>query len=416
MHKAKQFAISESVVRVAFEKVKANKGAAGVDEQSIAEFEENLEANLYKIWNRMSSGSYFPPPVRCVEIPKASGGIRTLGVPTVADRVAQMVVKMYLEPEIEPKFHPDSYGYRPNKSALDAVAQATKRCHHKWWVIDLDIKGFFDALDHSLLMKMVKTHTQCRWILLYIERWLKAPLQLEDKTLVARDCGSPQGSVISPLLANIYLHHVFDMWMVKSCPKVEFERYADDIVVHCNEGQTKNVLSAIAYRLKLFKLELHPAKTKIVFCKQADRPGNYPITAFDFLGFTFRSRGMRDKDGGTFLGFGPAISDSAAKEIRRTIRGWHLHRRTFTTLDELARTINATVRGWINYYGRFYKSRLSRTIAGINYFLVKWAMRKYKKRSCQPERTREWLRAIAERNPTLFAHWKFGIMPGICCR
>ena len=414
MHKAKQFAISESVVRAAFEKVKTNKGTAGVDEQTIAEFEENLEANLYKIWNRMSSGSYFPPPVRSVEIPKASGGTRTLGVPTVADRVAQMVVKMYLEPEVEPKFHPDSYGYRPNKSAHDAVAQATKRCHQKWWVIDLDIKAFFDSLDHSLMMKMVKLHTQSRWILLYIERWLKAPLQLEDGTLVARDRGSPQGSVISPLLANIYLHHAFDLWMVKNCPKVNFERYADDIVVHCYEAQAENVLSAITYRLKLFKLDLHPTKTKIVFCKQANRSGNCANTAFDFLGFTFRPRGMRDRNGGTYLGFGPAISDSAAKEIRRTIRGWQLHRRTFTSLEELAGTINATVRGWINYYGRFYKSRLYRTLAGINYFLVKWAMRKYKKRRCQPKRTREWLKAIAERNPTMFAHWKFGIMPGIC--
>lgn len=294
MHKAKQFAISESVVRAAFEKVKANKGAAGVDEQSVEDFEQNLEANLYKIWNRMSSGTYFPPPVKSVEIPKASGGTRRLGVPTVADRVAQMVVKMYLEPEVEPKFHPDSYGYRPRKSALDAVAKATERCHQKWWVIDLDIKGFFDSLDHAILMRMVRTHTTCRWILLYIERWLKAPLQLEDGTLVARDRGSPQGSVISPLLANIYLHHAFDMWMVKYCPKVKFERYADDIVAHCYEGQTKNVLSAIAYRLKLFKLELHPEKTKIVYCKQADRPGTYPNMAFDFLGFTFRARGMRN--------------------------------------------------------------------------------------------------------------------------
>lgn len=292
MNKAKQFAISESIVLAAFEKVKANKGAAGVDEQSIEQFEQNLEANLYRIWNRMSSGTYFPPPVKSVEIPKSSGGIRTLGVPTVADRVAQMVVKMYLEPEVEPKFHPDSYGYRPNKSAHDAVAKAAERCHQKWWVIDLDIKSFFDSLDHELMMKMVRLHTNCRWILLYIERWLKAPLQREDGTLVARDRGSPQGSVISPLLANIYLHHAFDTWMVKNCPRVNFERYADDIVVHCYEGQTRNVLSDITWRLKQFKLEVHPEKTKSVFCKQADRPGDYPNTAFDFLGFTFRPRGM----------------------------------------------------------------------------------------------------------------------------
>lgn len=411
MHRAKQFVISESVVRAAFERVKANKGAAGVDEQSVEQFEQNLESNLYKIWNRMSSGTYFPPPVKGVEIPKSSGGIRTLGVPTVADRVAQMVVKLYLEPEVEPEFHPDSYGYRPNKSAHDAVAKATERCHHKWWVIDLDIKSFFDSLDHELMMKMVRLHTNSRWILLYIERWLKAPLQREDGTLVARDRGSPQGSVISPLLANIYLHHAFDKWMEKYCPKVNFERYADDIVVHCYEGQTRNVLSAITYRLRQFKLDVHPDKTKIVYCKQADRPGNYPDTAFDFLGFTFRPRGMRSKDGKLFLGFGPAISDQAAREIRQTIRKWELHKRVGTSLEELARTINATVRGWINYYGRFYRSRLYRSLAGINRFLIKWAMWKYKRRRKQPKQTRAWLIEIAERNPNMFAHWAFGVKP-----
>lgn len=411
MHRAKQFVISESVVRAAFERVKANKGAAGIDEQSVEQFEQNLESNLYKIWNRMSSGTYFPPPVKGVEIPKSSGGIRTLGVPTVADRVAQMVVKLYLEPEVEPEFHPDSYGYRPNKSAHDAVAKATERCHQKWWVIDLDIKSFFDSLDHELMMKMVRLHTNSRWILLYIERWLKAPLQREDGTLVARDRGSPQGSVISPLLANIYLHHAFDKWMEKYCPKVNFERYADDIVVHCYEGQTRNVLSAITYRLRQFKLDVHPDKTKIVYCKQADRPGNYPDTAFDFLGFTFRPRGMRSKDGKLFLGFGPAISDQAAREIRQTIRKWELHKRVGTSLEELARTINATVRGWINYYGRFYRSRLYRSLAGINRFLIKWAMWKYKRRRKQPKQTRAWLIEIAERNPNMFAHWAFGVKP-----
>jgi len=411
MHKAKQFAISESVVRVAFEKVKANKGAAGIDRQTVENFEEDLDANLYKIWNRMSSGTYFPPPVKSVEIPKSSGGTRTLGVPTVADRVAQMVVKIYLEPEVELKFHPDSYGYRPNKSALDAVAKATERCHHRWWVVDLDIKAFFDSLDHEILMNMVKAHTTCRWILLYIERWLKAPLQLEDGTQVARDRGSPQGSVISPLLANIYLHHAFDMWMVKTFPRVTFERYADDIVVHCTESQAQRVLADITWRLGLFKLELHPEKTKIVYCKQADRPGTFPNMAFDFLGFTFRARGMRNKAGNIFLGFGPAISDRAAKEIRQTIHDWQLHRRTYTSLEELARTINATVRGWINYYGRFYKSRLYGSLAGINAYLIKWAMRKYKRKRKQPARTRDWLIKIAEQTPDLFVHWKFGVKP-----
>jgi RNA-directed DNA polymerase len=411
MNKAKQFSISKHVVLAAFEKVKANKGAAGADEQSIEDFERNLKGNLYKIWNRMSSGTYFPPPVKCVEIPKATGGMRRLGIPTVADRVAQMVVKMYLEPKVEPIFHPDSYGYRPHKSALDAIEKAKQRCYRRWWAIDLDLKAFFDSLDHSILMDLVRKHTDCRWILLYIERWLRAPLQLEDGTLAERTIGSPQGSVISPLLANIFLHHAFDQWMKDTLPDIGFERYADDIIVHCSETQTHRLLTRITKRLETFKLTLHPEKTKIVYCKQADRPGEYPNMAFDFLGYTFRPRGVKNKHGQIFVGFAPAISQKAAKEIRKTISDWDLHRRTFTSLPELARTINATVRGWIAYYGRQYKSALYPSLAKINYYLIKWAMRKYKRKRHKPWQTRGWLINIAERNPGLFAHWKFGVKP-----
>jgi RNA-directed DNA polymerase len=261
---AKPYSISKNSVWEAWKKVRANQGAAGVDAESVAEFEADLKNNLYKLWNRMSSGSYFPPPVRMVAIPKSGGGKRMLGIPTVTDRVAQMVAKVYLEPKLEPRFHPDSYAYRPGKSALDAVGKARERCWQYDWVLDLDIRGFFDNLDHDLLMRAVRAHTDCRWILLYVERWLKAPAQREDGTLVAREKGTPQGGVISPLLANLFLHYEFDEWMRRNYPHIPFERYADDIIVHCkSETQAKQRRDAIEQRLGECNLQLHPEKTRI---------------------------------------------------------------------------------------------------------------------------------------------------------
>jgi RNA-directed DNA polymerase len=291
LSKAKPFSISKRVVFEAYKRVKANKGAAGVDEESIEEFERDLKGNLYKIWNRMSSGSYFPPPVRAVDISKKDGGQRRLGVPTVSDRIAQTVTKMYFEPEVEPYFHTDSYGYRPGRSAIEAVGVARKRCWHYAWVLDLDIKGFFDNIDHALMMRAVRKHTKCKWLLLYIHRWLKAPVQLEDGSLVIRGKGSPQGSVISPLLANLFLHYAFDEWMKRSYDAIPFERYADDIIVHCiSEKQARFIKAMIEKRLLGCKLELHPKKTKLVYCKDDQRRGNYPEQKFDFLGYTFRPR------------------------------------------------------------------------------------------------------------------------------
>ncbi len=309
----------------AFKKVKANGGAAGVDGQSIAEFEKDLKRNLYKLWNRMSSGSYFPPPVRTVEIPKDNGGIRLLGIPTVADRIAQMVVKLYLEPEVEPYFHQDSYGYRPGKSAVEAVGVARQRCWKYDWVVDLDIKGFFDNLNHEFVMRAVRKHTDCKWILLCIERWLKAPAQLQDGTLVSRDKGTPQGGVASPLLANLFLHYAFDEWMKRMCPGIPFERYADDIIAHCvSEQQAKWLKAKIEERLSQCGLELHPQKTRIVYCKDDRRKGEHQNVSFDFLGYTFRCREAKRRNGGTFINFCPAISDKASKEICRVMRSWHI--------------------------------------------------------------------------------------------
>jgi group II intron reverse transcriptase/maturase len=403
----KPFAISKRLVWEAWRKVKANRGAAGVDEESIQAFEENLSGNLYKVWNRMSSGSYMPPPVRAVEIPKKKGGSRMLGVPTVADRVAQTVAYLYLEPEAEPVFHPDSYGYRPGRSAHDALATCRQRCWRYDWALDLDLKSFFDSLDHSLVLKAVAHHTDLRWILLYVERWLKAPLQLEDGTLRQRDRGSPQGSAISPVLANIFLHYALDLWLGREFPAVPFERYADDAILHCKTKAQAHVLrDAIIERLAQVGLELNLDKTRIVYCKDSDRTGSHEHEQFDFLGYTFRPRLARSKAGKKFVSFLPAVSDDASKRMRRTIKRWRLHLRSGSTLADLAQEINSTVRGWINYYGRFYRTELIQTLKLINHYLMRWAMRKYKRLRGHPTRAARFLTAVAERDRSLFAHWK----------
>jgi RNA-directed DNA polymerase len=405
----KSFQISEHMVYEAYLRVKANKGAAGVDGQSVEQFEQDLKGNLYKLWNRMSSGCYFPPPVRMVEIPKPGGkGVRVPGVPSVADRIAQTAAAMALEPEVEKIFHPDSCGYRPRRSALDAVGACRERCWAYDWVVDLDIKGFFDNLDHDLVLKAVAHHTDQKWVLLYVERWLKAPLQRPDGTLVARDRGSPQGSAISPLLANLFMHYAFDMWMAREFPAVRFERYCDDVVVHCrSEGQARLVRDAIAKRLaECGGLQLHPEKTRIVYCKDGKRRGSYEHTSFTFLGYGFRVRKVRTRHGEYFFGFNPAISDEAAKRIRAQIRSWRLHLRSGWSLKDLAREVNMTVRGWISYYGRFYPSALHPSLNRINDYLVRWVVQKYKRYRGKWKRAREALRKAERLYPILFAHWK----------
>ena len=407
MGKAKPFNISKRVVFAAYKRVKANKGAAGVDRESIDDFEKDLKNNLYKIWNRMSSGSYFPPAVLLVEIAKKGGGLRELGVPTVSDRIAQMVAKMYFEPNVDPIFHPDSYGYRPGKSAIEAIGVARKRCWRYNWVVDLDIKGFFDNIDHELLMRAVRKHTDSEWLLLYIERWLKAPVQVADGTLVNREKGSPQGSVISPLLANLFLHYAFDEWMRRNNENIPFERYADDIAVHCrSKEQAKWIKMVIEKRLKQCRLELHPDKTKIVYCKDTFRKGSYPNEKFDFLGYTFRSRLSKSRHGKFFVSFLPAVSNEAAKSMRETIRSWRLHRMTDKSLKDLACMFNPIIRGWVNYYGQFYKSALRPVLNQFNGSLQRWAMRKYKKLRRRKRRAFHWLGRIAKKMSHLFAHWR----------
>lgn len=410
MNKTKPYCIPKQLVMEAYLRVKANRGAAGIDEVTIEEFEKDLKNNLYKIWNRLSSGTYFPPAVKAVAIPKSNGGTRILGIPTVPDRVAQTVIKMQLEPLVEPKFHQDSYGYRPGKSAHDAVGMARRRCWRYNWVIDYDIKGFFDNLSHELVMKAVRHHADSKWILLYVERWLKAPLQKEDGSLVPRDRGTPQGGVISPLLANIFMHHAFDDWMKRCFPGVPFERYADDGLAHCSSyEQAQRVLEAMKKRLQECGLEIHPDKTRIGYCKDADRKKSHENEKFDFLGFTFRPRLSKNKRGKYFVNFTPAISQKAAKSIRGEIRKWKIHNRSDKQIDDLARMFNAQVQGWINYYGAYYKSALYPILREIETDLILWAKRKYKRFKGHHTKAIHWLGRISRREPRLFVHWRLGL-------
>lgn len=410
MSGSKSFSISKNAVFEAWERVRANKGAAGVDGVTIEQFEQDLKNNLYRLWNRLSSGSYFPPPVKLVEIPKAGGkGVRALGVPTVADRIAQTVAAMYLEPGAEKVFHPDSYGYRPGRSALDAVGTCRQRCWNTDWVIDLDIQGFFDNLDHELVLKAVAHHTELPWVLLYVRRWLSAPVQRPEGALVRRDRGSPQGSAISPLLANLFMHYAFDAFMAREFPAVRFERYCDDVVVHCRtEAAATMVLETIRQRLfECGGLVLHPDKTRIVYCKDGQRRASAEHTSFVFLGYEFRVRKARTKTGRYFFGFNPAISKDAGNRLRAQIRTWRLHRRTRTTLAQLAQAINPIVRGWINYYGAFRPSELAFTLNRINHYLMRWLTQKYKRFRGSQRRAWQALGRVAQAEPALFAHWQY---------
>ena len=412
MKTTKPFEISKHDVVRAWELVKANKGAPGVDGETIEQFESNLKGNLYKLWNRMSSGSYFPPAVKTVAIPKKTGGDRMLGIPTVSDRVAQMVVKLHFESLVEPHFHEDSYGYRPNKSAHQALEITRKRCWRYNWVLEFDIKGLFDNIDHQLLMKAVKKHTDNRWLLLYIERWLTGPIQLEDGTIISRKRGVPQGGVISPVLSNLFMHYVFDKWMERDFPGIPFCRYADDGLVHChNEAKARAVKIALANRLQGCGLEMHPDKTKIVYCKDEDRREEHAVTSFDFLGYTFRPRRSKNRWGKYFINFSPAMSVTAGKAIRQEVRRWKLHLRSDKSLIDLARMFRANIQGWINYYGRFYKSAMYPTLKHINRKLCLWAMRKYKKLKHHRRRAEHRLGDIAKMNPGMFPHWKLGVRP-----
>lgn len=413
MQTVKPFEISKHLVWEAYQSVKANGGASGVDQASMKDFERNLKDNLYKIWNRMSSGSYFPPAVKGVSIPKKSGGYRLLGVPTVSDRIAQTVVKMTLEPLLEPIFDDNSFGYRPKRSAHDALAITRERCWKYDWVVEFDIKGLFDNIDHSLLMKALQKHCGCRWVLLYVERWLKAPLQDTDGNLIERTKGTPQGGVVSPILSNLFMHYVFDAWVRREMPSIPFCRYADDALLHCNsEKQAKYVLGRVKQRLQDCGLTMHPKKSGIVYCKDKNRTGNFERISFDFLGYTFRPRRCINKQGLLHPNFLPAISNASKKAIRQEIRSWHLQLKNDISLKDLSNMFDAVLRGWNNYYGRFYPSAMGDIWKHLNYYLVQWVRRKYKRLSGHKRRARGYLNRQALASPNLFTHWKLGALPG----
>ena len=405
----KPFDISKHAVGEAYQKVKANHGTHGVDEVSIEEFEKDLKNNLYKIWNRMSSGTYFPPAVRGVEIGKDGGGMRLLGVPTVADRIAQTVAARVLEESAEPVFHPDSYGYRPGRSAIDAVGRCRRRCWRANWVIDLDIRAFFDSVPWDLIIEAVQAHTDPSqsWVVLYVKRWLQAPLVLPDGTLQERDRGTPQGSALSPVLANLFLHYAFDAWMARNFPGVTFERYVDDVAVHCvSEQQARHVLEAIRGRMGEVGLELHPGKTKVVYCKDEDRTGDFPDVEFTFLGFTFRRRASMRRNGSLFLSFAPAVSKQALKRMSSQVRSWRLHHRTGHSSEGLARKINPIVRGWMSYYGAFNKWELFPLLKRINSYLMRWMRNKYERLRSAKKAQRVWDEGV-RKQPRYFAQWEW---------
>jgi RNA-directed DNA polymerase len=413
--KGKSHVIPKQLVWDAWLKVKENGGAAGADGVTIEQFEEDLSGNLYRLWNRMSSGSYFPGPVRAVEIPKRGkkGGIRVLGIPSVVDRVAQAAAAMALEPGVEPTFHEDSYGYRPGRSPVDAVAVCRERCFKKDWVVDLDIRAFFDSVPWELMLKAVVRHSDQKWVVMYVERWLKAPMQRPDGTLVQRVKGTPQGSPISPVLANLFLHYGLDAWMVREFPAVPFERFADDAVIHCvSERQARFVRDAVARRLAEVGLELHPDKTRIVYCKDSNRQGTYEQVSFTFCGYMFRPRKTANKKRGvTFTGFLPAVSPGKLTLMSRRAASWRIHRRVNLTLNDLAEEVNPVLRGWLAYYAAFYPDAVTPLCHRIDLHLVRWARWKYKRLERSGPRARAWLRGVRSREPELFVHWRYCTPP-----
>ena len=406
MKQTKSYDIPKRLVYEAYKRVKANKGGAGIDGQSQKDFDSNLENNLYKLWNRMSSGSYFPQAVKRVNIPKSDGGTRPLGIPTITDRIAQMTVKLLIEPELENHFHPDSYGYRPEKSAHDAVQKVKERCWQRGWVLDMDIKGFFDAINHDLLMRAVEKHVKEPWQLLYIKRWLTSPVQHAAGKLEQRTQGTPQGGVISPLLANLFLHYAFDSWIETRWTGIQFERYADDVICHCSsEREALALKSLVTDRFAKCGLELHPEKTKIVYCKSWKHTENRELISFDFLGFTFKPRKAKTKEGHHLLSFQPAVSNKSAKRIREAINSWPW--KYWLQLNEtksLVEHSRSKLQGWMAYYGRFNRWAIIDVLWHFDKRLSRWSKRKYKKLKTLSQAMKR-VKQIRLESPRLFAHW-----------
>ena len=403
--------ISRQEVWTAYKKVRSNKGSAGVDALSMNDYDANRSKQLYKLWNRMASGSYFPPPVKEVEIPKKDGKVRKLGIPTISDRVGQMVIKMLLEPRLEKIFSKNSYAYRPNKNAHQALSEVRKNCRKTDWVIDLDIKGFFDNIDHDKLMLAVNKHVPEKWIRLYIERWLKAPKLTKSGNLIKNQGkGTPQGGVISPLLANLYLHYALDKWLENADPTIKYVRYADDVIIHCvSQPHAERLLKLLHIRMQSVGLELHPQKTKIVYCKDYRRRENYPRVKFEFLGYSFQPRMTKSKHTkGLFLGFDCAISIGSRKRIADKLGELEIEKLSFRSIVGIAQYLNPRIRGWINYYGKFRPSELHKIFRLLESRLVRWARKRYKRYKTSLTKAFKWLKRIREQFPYLFYHWQVG--------
>ena len=410
-NETKSIPVSKEQVWLAYKKVKANQGSAGVDQISMEEFDAQRSKHLYKLWNRLASGSYFPPPVKEVEIPKKDGKVRKLGIPTIADRVAQMVVKEYLEARFEKIFSPNSYGYRPEKSAHQALEKVRQNCRKTDWVIDLDIKGFFDNIDHERLMLAVQKHVPEKWCLLYIQRWLTMPVQTKSGELIQKQGkGTPQGGVISPLLANLFLHYAMDKWLEQNHPNVEYVRYADDAILHCRtKTEAEQTLTALDERMKACGLELHPEKTKQVYCRDYRRQDTYETVKFDFLGYSFQPRSTKSKQTGKlFLGFDCAISISSKKRIADKLEDLKIDRLNFKSIVGVALYLEPFIRGWINYYGKYRITELKPVFLLLRQRLVWWARKRYKRYKTNMVKAYRWLDRVQKQFPNLFYQWRYG--------
>ncbi len=410
-NETKSIPISRQAVWEAYKKVRSNKGSSGVDEVSMKEYDANRSKHLYKLWNRMSSGSYFPPPVKEVEILKKDGRVRKLGIPTISDRVGQQVIKQMLEPRLEKIFSKNSYGYRPNKNAHQALAEVRKNCWKTDWVIDLDIKGFFDNIDHNKLMLAVNKHVSENWIRFYIERWLKAPKLTKSGTLINNQGkGTPQGGVISPLLSNLFLHYALDKWLENTDRTMKYVRYADDVIIHCvSKTHAEQLLKSIQERMESVGLELHPQKTKIVYCKDYRRTEKYPIIKFEFLGYSFQPRTTKSKTRkGLFLGFDCAISISSRKRIADKLGELAVEKLSFKSIVGIAQYLNPMIRGWINYYGKFRRSELHKVFRLLTKRLIRWARKRYKRYKTSLTKAYKWFERIRKQFPYLFYHWQVG--------
>lgn len=410
VHVPRTVPITYEMVAKAYQKVRKGGKATGIDQESWEDFaQKGVEKQLYVIWNRMSSGSYHPQSVREVEIPKKDGRVRKLGIPTLRDRIAQEVVKSYMEKRIDHLFHEHSYGYRPMKSSHEAITQVRMNCVEKDWVIDLDISNFFDEIDHELLLKSVEAFHEEKWVRMYVKRWLEMKVHKADGKEYDRGSkGTPQGGVISPLLANLFLHFVLDQWLSMHHPQTPFVRYADDVIVHCQDrAEAEKVLTAIRDRLNQVGLRLNEKKTRIVYCKDYRRKGDHEHAQFGFLGFSFQPRGAQSKikPGTTFTAFTAEISRENQSKIRSSIKEVVNWRDTTLELKDIAGLLDSKVRGWIHYFDLYGTRDLRRTLIYLDLRLVKWLQRKHK---LGQRKARELLAVNQTKYPLLFYHWHTG--------